>query len=429
MRLFFALCISYWLSMVASCGGGSDSAFQTNVSLSKVEELWGVTIQRYLESELWVSENNYDAGHVLMLPLHWSFKTDEGASYVSEFEDYFARYSSGVGISGETNRLRKLQYLYLHSQYLKLAANRGEWGDIQDALYDEILAVLLNEWFEAEAVNYGGLRFDGMRDRLRVKLNAVDMIPEYAKAVFDEEFFGLAILSDLYSIDKRNVPEVFAEILQLGYEVYLLEGVEVGDGWLFQPGVWSDYPDYRYAGHDFIAPDLDEFIIEDIATDSSHFHRMPLWLLSMRDAYSEGRHEWLFFDALYTRLQRQFEDVMYTAASLEFPAPRISNYTDGRNGIYRYEYDTVGSDSGYGPYQLSAVTLPLGWYVFLGSGQLIEDYSALPFPLPEEVIALYVGPNTTRTRHPLVRWPDYFTNGFAELHVLMAITLSQEVNK
>jgi len=314
----------------------------------------------------------------------------------------------------------------LHSQYLKLVAGKGDWGDIQDALYDEIVAVLLVEWFEAEAVNYGGLRFDGMRDRLRGKLNAVDMIPEYAKAVFDEEFFGLAILSDLYAIDQRNVPEVFAEILQLGYDVYLLEGVEVGDGWLFQPGIWSDYPDYRYAGHDFIAPDLDEFIIEDIATDSSHFHRMPLWLLSMRDAYAEERPEWLFFDALYTRLLRQFEDVMYTPSSTEFPAPRVSNYTDGRNGIYRYEYDTVGSDRGYGPYQLSAVTLPLGWYVFLGSGRLIEDYSTLPFPLPEEVVELYVGPNTTRTRHPLVRWPDYFTNGFAELHVLMAITLSQE---
>lgn len=38
---------------------------------------------------------------------------------------------------------------------------------------------------------------------------------------------------------------------------------------------------------------------------------------------------------------------------------------------------------------------------------------------------LYVGTNTKRDRNPLYTWPDYFTNGFAELVAKQSYYLTQ----
>ena len=64
----------------------------------------------------------------------------------------------------------------------------------------------------------------------------------------------------------------------------------------------------------------------------------------------------------------------------------------------------------------------LGWWIFLDTDDLRSAYSAMwtQFPLSQTVVDLYVGPNTTRGRHPLVKLPDYFTNGFAELYTILA---------
>ena len=37
------------------------------------------------------------------------------------------------------------------------------------------------------------------------------------------------------------------------------------------------------------------------------------------------------------------------------------------------------------------------------------------YPLSDQALAYYIGPNSTRNRHPLFKWPDYFENGFAEI--------------
>jgi len=97
---------------------------------------------------------------------------------------------------------------------------------------------------------------------------------------------------------------------------------------------------------------------------------------------------------------------------------------DGWNGIYRWGYSTQGENNGYGPYELSG-TLIEGWWGFLESPQvssIFKDMSNL-FPLEENVVKLYVGPNTTRERHPLATWPNYFINGFGELNVRLMTKL------
>jgi hypothetical protein len=97
---------------------------------------------------------------------------------------------------------------------------------------------------------------------------------------------------------------------------------------------------------------------------------------------------------------------------------------DGWNGVYRWGYVTQGENNGYGPYELSGMFL-YGWWSLLGSERVADVHAAQVsrFPLPDHVLDVYVGPNTTRTRHPLMRHPQFFTNGFAQLIMTLAAKL------
>jgi len=415
------LFLSLVIPLLLSCGGGGSSSMDQPdppAAVSRLDQLWSEIIVVYTQDELWTSVNNYDAAHVLMFPMHWAFK-QPSVVYREAFDGYFERYSQVGSLNDETNNLRKLQYLYLHSQYLTLVAHTAQsFTPWQQALLQELLAEVEYQWNDYPAWNYGGVTYaGGMKERLDDKLSDRTFTPEYSQAIFDEEFFLLAIAADLTTILREDASATLLDIRSKTYELFVNQSVFVGDGWLFQPGVWSHHPDYRYAGHTEVLPDLDQRIVDDIATDSSHFHRMPVWLKSFSDSYESGRPELAFFNDLIARTRYQFENVIFVPPDEQFLGPRLVNFTDGRNGVYRYNYDTVAEGSGYGPYELSAVALPLGWYVFLDSDVLASAYEELKFPMSATLIDLYVGPNTTRERHPLVKWPDYFTNGFAELHL------------
>jgi hypothetical protein len=89
---------------------------------------------------------------------------------------------------------------------------------------------------------------------------------------------------------------------------------------------------------------------------------------------------------------------------------------DGWNGVYRYGYITQGEGKGYGPYELSG-TMLLGWWSFL-PGEKIRDvycYISSRFPLSEEEIKVYLGPDTTRDRHPSIKSRAQFEDGLLEL--------------
>jgi len=94
---------------------------------------------------------------------------------------------------------------------------------------------------------------------------------------------------------------------------------------------------------------------------------------------------------------------------------------DGNNGVYRYGYPTQGNNNGYGPYELSG-TLIGGWWGLFGTERNNEVYRNMAkcFPLAKNVLRVYVGPNTTRPRNELVKWPNFFQNGFAQLNVNLA---------
>ena len=160
----------------------------------------------------------------------------------------------------------------------------------------------------------------------------------------------------------------------------------------------------------------------DIPDDSSHFHRTPVRLTSLAEAYAEGSAERAYYEWLKRGLEVQFYDVVLCPPSPDFPSYHTRNFMDGWNGIYRYTYSsTTGEYGGYGPFDLSG-TMLLGWWSLLDTGRMRDVYRSLSesFPLSDEVVQLYVDENTTREQNPFVRFPDAPRNGFLELVVTLA---------
>lgn len=430
------LLIAAVLSLIA-CGGGSSNTSTSeptpqpptvnpepdNTSPSKEQEidtLWQQTIRPYLEDELWIPDYNYDAAHALMVPMHWAFKVSDSEDYQAQFDTFFTAYEEVLLANLDSNYQRRLQFFYLTTQYLTLQSS--DWTSVHQSLFDLIQADIEVLWSQIEIGGFTG----GIGERVQWKLDNISVSPEYSRAIFDNELHLLAVAADLSAIANERSLEAAAilnQITEVGTRLFEQEGSFTSDGgWLFQPGVWSDYSDYVYAGNAELAADLEEMVIDDIATDSSHFHRMPLWLNSYKNMHEAGDAARANFEEMLSGLLHQFNTYILVPSDDEFPAPRMNNYSDGRNGVYRYNFNTLGAGEGYGPYQLSGVLMH-SWYAFLGSELLKQEVQDLAFPLSEQILDTYSGPGTSRVRHPLISRPEYYNNGFAELYSLLTSEL------
>ena len=89
----------------------------------------------------------------------------------------------------------------------------------------------------------------------------------------------------------------------------------------------------------------------------------------------------------------------------------------GTNGIYRYNYATVAKvGDGTGPYEESATFL-IGWWSFTDKNEIKNIYKQMVecFPLSDDVVIMYTGPNTTRDRNKFIELPNGFNRGLYEL--------------
>ena len=164
--------------------------------------------------------------------------------------------------------------------------------------------------------------------------------------------------------------------------------------------------------------------IKNIAGDSSHAHRWPLFFHSLHKIPTLTPSDQETIGRAYNGFCQQFtEKVVKIDANDVF----ITNYMDGNNGLYRYRYATTGKNNilGYGPYALSAI-LGESWYPFCSGVEDVFEAYRKSYPLKNEVLDLYVGPNTTRDRNPLFRWPDYFVNGFAEIQAKQSAFIAKK---
>jgi hypothetical protein len=349
----------------------------------------------------------YDAGQLLMVPLHAAFELHD-EKWQQEFSGHFAREFANFQAEEQDkraeDRLGRLQYLYLSSRFLVLAAQSGKRELIPTYLPSILYREVGRLWKEEPAWQWGHKPFQGgMKERVLWKMSDTKTDKRYEKAITDEELFLFAIAADLRTYEQETYhgsieSPVVTDVLNTADKVFRKNVKFIGQGrWVFQPGVWSDHPDYLYAGQRKKRPGMKPIQVKDIAWDTSHSHRFPLWLLSMEQAHKEGSVQRSFYASLRKGLEKQFYEKVVVKPTDEFPSYRTTNFMDGRNGVYRWGYKSLGPNNGYGPYELSG-TLLLGWWTFLDSERIRDMYAKMARQLPNivSVAGIYNEPDAPR---------------------------------
>ena len=410
--------------MIATIGTISYLAYRKSENY-----LWNKTISKYIKDELWNDINCYDAGHVLLVPMFYAFSTNDKPK-IEEFHNLFERYAKylrDVNYEYEYWNLNHIQFNFLASNYINLCSRYNCTNRIKEELlnylYDEAFyyCLLKRENYLTEA----NPQYDGLAATLR------DF--EQGRPTADLYQYHITILLNLkeysnnngyfLSEERKQTVEKALNIINTIYQ----KGVTFvkGDKWLMNVGSFDEYDDYSYMQYNSIEENMQPSKQENTTWDTSHFARIPVFLQIIKRANIEDTEKVRYYDRLINGLREQFIENVLIEPDKETPYYRTTNYMDGRNGLYRYNYITQ-KDTAYLPYQLSA-TLTLGWWSFLG-GEMNVVYENIykTFPLEEKAIETYVGPNTTRERNKYVEWPAYFENGFAELNCLLASKLEVE---
>lgn len=345
----FIVCILITICWIPACrpeGRSELSVYKSTSIDAKDEYLWQITIKPYLNDPLWNSRNIYDAGHYLMVPLHAAFLMGE-AEWQQQFADHFTRFTAASPQELDEGRLNRLHYFYLASRYIVLATQMKRTELIPPELPAIVYQEVKRVWQEEPAWQWARDPFPGgVRERVIWKLRTDNVERSYYRAIIDEELFLFAIAADLATYQQFNAggpSPLLSDILEVADTVFQQEVVwQNNGGWLFQPGVWANHPDYAYAGRTKKIPGMAPSPVPDIACDSSHFHRFPLWLTSLACAYDCGEPQRSFYENLKRGLEIQLFDKVLVLPTVDFPSYRMTNSMDGRNGIYRWEYQTQG---------------------------------------------------------------------------------------
>jgi hypothetical protein len=377
-------------------------AVQVPVPVVQLDQdvLWAGTASLWLARPLWRDKASYSGGAMLMVPLHAAYGAGD-PDQIREFQVHFQALAAawiGDAAALDPVPLDQLQYLYLASQFLGLEQRRESgrawpWTRLESLMAQRIAWY----WREAPAIHWSGKTFTGMRERVAWKLGPAPAAQGFHKGINDDELFLFAIAGDLARLlDQRGAPRppFLDEILASARAVYGQLGRFGRDGgWLFQPGVWSDHPDDRYAATEQKPPDQVPAPVPGLSWDSSHSHRFPLWLRSLRDAEARGGPGWMAYDRMLHGLTWQFVHRVLVPPGPGAPYYRLTNYLDGRNGLYRWNSGRLGTGQGYGPFELSGTFL-LGWWSFLDAPEIRKAYAYLAehWPPGREAMDTYAGP-------------------------------------
>lgn len=362
--------------------------------------IWGETVSMWLQRPLWKDSASYTSCHLLMVPLHHAYLTRDPKK-IQEFRTHYTEltetWSKDPAVLDPVP-LDQLQYLYLAGRFLVLENQCGEkktWNCLENLIFHRVERF----WLQDPAIHWSGKIFKGMRERMAWKLGLETGAKKFWKGINDDELFLFAIVGDLtliLNLRGEKHPPFLDEINACAKRTFEQDSVFRPDGgWLFQPGVWSDHPDNLYAGRNAKAEGLSPASIQDVAWDSSHSHRFPLWIRSLRDASPKSSKDWVFYDRILSGLGRQFVSKVLVSPSVNAPFYRLNNFMDGRNGIYRWNYGHLKMGDGYGPYELSGTFL-LGWWGFLPNPEIRSAYlfTAQSWPPSKIALDLYEGPSS-----------------------------------
>ena len=368
-----------------------------------------------LKYDLWSQENAYDAAHFLMVPMHFAYKNND-AKLIKAFDSFFHRFILDKKNFLEIeNHLIRLQFNYLISQFLVQRYDSNQKSnDLDKYLVQHLNQELKYYYFDAEVTNWkypdnDNYEFLGIRNRIFWKLTS-DLDPSYyKKAIVDEDLFLIGIAGDLKRLNssiENSDPEPYlmaalSEINTLAYVIFASRFEVFETGMIFQPGYFFRHRDFRYAGCLTIeCIEKGPSPVKDIAADTSHSHRLPLILSSMEAANINDKALLSFYQKTKRGLAKQFNNKVVTIEQ-EGKVIHFTNYFDGRNGYYRWDYQTNRGE-GYGPYELSE-TFKLGWWSFLEDAKINSIYAQVSNNLERSVPEEFeYQDKTSRARNPII---------------------------
>jgi hypothetical protein len=372
------------------------------------QQLWAAVITPNLKRPVTANDQAQTVGVTWMVPMHAAFHRKNQA-WMHEFAEQFSLYASNPSAlpTGEVAELSRLYYLYLASQFIVLAKKSGQENLIPPNLPALIFSEVHTYWNVTPAWQFDSPHFNGgARERLLWKLKNKKVKKSYYRAVLDHDLYIFGIVGDLKAFEgpeqEKAWNPLLNDVLAIAHQVFTQEVTPQPDGgWVFQPGVWTDHPEYAYAGDPEAHPGIKPAPVRGIAPDSSHSLRFPLWLTSLMSAYPAGSEDYRFYENLRSGLDKQFFAKVLHQPTTEFPCFAISNFMDGSNGVYRWSYNTLGKGNGYGPYQNSA-SFVLGWWIFLDTDRIRNVYRELvaQFPWPRQCDELYLGPKPADAPRP-----------------------------
>ncbi len=350
-----------------------------------------------LDQPVQTDSRAYYVGEMGIVPLHAAFHHPDD-DWQKRFAAHFQRLMQSKSVVSAFSDLNRTQYLYFASQFLVVAHETGHSDLIPPGLADYVFSEVRAIWLDKPAFVYDHPSMHGMKESINYKLNLRNPAKSYYRGILDWDLFTFAIAADLRTYG--GTPEqqkawrpILDDILSAAERVYRNEVKWTpSGGWVLQPGMWKDHPDFQYAGNPRKERGVRPAPISDISWDTSHFLRGPIWITSMVKAYTGGPlHD--YYEKLRSGLATQFFAKVLVPPSSDFPCYRLTNYMDGRNGLFRWGYGSLGQDNGYGPYEASG-SLLLGTWRFLETDESRKLYHTLfeTFPWQKECVELYLGP-------------------------------------
>jgi hypothetical protein len=398
-KLFAKVCLTFLAVALSSHAAFSQTAGAAPpVKADDVHQLWSTIVDPLLRATVTSGPQGQNFGATMMVPLHAAFALKD-ERWIQSFADHFSRLAANHSGLPEED-LGRLQYLYLASQFIVLAKAWGKQDLIPPGLPDLLFADVHNVWYKKPAWQFDRQPFPGgARERMLWRLDHRTVQKSYLRAVNDVDFYVFVIAADLKAYggtpaQKDQWNSTLDDVISVAHRTFVQEVVtQPGGGWLFQPGVWTDYPEYAYAGNKDIHPGMKAMPVRNIGTDSSHSLRFPIWLTSLMRAYPASSEEYRFYRELRGGLDNQFFNKVLVRPTSDYPCYRQNNFMDGSNGVYRWNYSSLGPNRGYGPYQNSAA-LVFGWWTFLDTDRIRGVYRdmAAEFPWPKQCIEDYLGP-------------------------------------
>lgn len=389
-------------------------------------DLYERCVGALLKEDLWTERDAYDAGHYLMIPMHYAFRSGD-LETVKAFSAFFSRFVRDA--AGEDRHgfsalvpLTRHQFLYLSSQFIALCSAYGKTELIPDGLA---------AFAERSAWDYleNGTLWDGsgrtsVLSHIRFVLDGGQYSKSYLNSIDDGILFPLAILCDLRCaalMEGTSPSASMDEAADLAWRIFsspLLNTETAEGGWLYQPGVMYDHSDFAYAGNASIQLGMEPKLREDVPADSSHSHRFPLWLRSFLSAQTDGGRQALFFLRRHQLANQLVNRVLQKVDGQWL----CSTFMDGTNGVYRYEYHEGGV--GLAGYDLSGTFL-LGWWSLLDDGRITAVYQDIlkRYPMKGDRSNPYFDHATVREQNPFFDADTAFDNGMFECMTACAAAL------